>query len=99
MQFTKGTTRNPLFQTQRDNTTESRVQFLHIRSNFSSLMINSPTTEVVRVVRVVTLYMRLSLSNDMQFPQTVRLVNHCFTTRTSCTGRTSRGLVYTPKSL
>ena len=28
----------------------------------------------------------------MQFAQTVRLVN-CFTTRTSCTGRTSRGLV------
>ena len=47
MQFTKGTTRNPLFQTQRDNTTESRVQYLHIRSNFSSLMINSPTTEIL----------------------------------------------------
>ena len=25
-----------------------------------------------------------------------RLVNHCFTTRTSCTGRTGRGLVFTP---
>ena len=30
----------------------------------------------------------------MQFAQTVRLVNRCFTPRTSCTGRTSRGLVY-----
>ena len=27
--------------------------------------------------------------------QTVRLVNHCFTTRTSCTSRTGRGIVYT----
>ena len=54
---------------------------------------------VLRVVRVMDLYIRLSPSDDMQFRQTVRLVNHCFTTRMSCTGRTSRGLVYTPKSL
>ena len=33
--------------TQRDNTTESRVQNLHLRSNFPSLMINSPTTETL----------------------------------------------------
>ena len=29
--------------------------------------------------------------------QTVRLVNHCFTTRMSRTSRTGRGLVYTPQ--
>ena len=29
--------------------------------------------------------------------QTVRLVSHCFTTRTSRTSRTGRGLVYTPQ--
>ena len=94
MQFTNGATREPLFHESYESWTCIYTVSLSNDIHFTNCTTRKPLFhdpyESYDFVRVVPSRLKCSVTNDMHVtidPRPVQPVNHCFTT---CTGRTSR---------